>query len=97
MSVTGLIAQHGGCVSKRVGETGTKQVPWGLGRKDPSPEQGSLSLWGEAGSRGLKGILFTVLLFLSLSAEKMFWEICVEMEYRSQGIVMWKIRMKFFL
>lgn len=22
----------------------------------------------------------------------MFWEICVEMEYRSQGTVMWKIR-----
>lgn len=81
----------------RVCETGTEQLPWGLVRKDPSPEQGSLGLWGEDGARALKGILFTVLVFLSLSAEKMFWEICVEMEYRSQGIVMWKIRMRSFL
>lgn len=77
MSVTGLIAQDSGCVCKRVCETGTKQIPWGLRRKDPNLEQGSLGLWGEAGARALKGILFTVLLFLSLSAEKMFWEICV--------------------
>ena len=45
---------------------------------------------GEAGAGALKGVLFTVLLFLSLSAEKMFWEICVQVEYRSEGAVMWK-------
>lgn len=47
-----------------------EQAAWGLGRKDPSPEGGFLGLWGEAGARALKGVLFAVLLFLSLSAEK---------------------------
>ena len=57
----------------------------------------SLGLWGEAGAGALKGVLFTVLLFLLLSAEKTFWEICVQVEYRSQGTVMWKIQDEGFL
>lgn len=35
--------------------------------------------------------------FFLLSAEKTFWEICVEMEHRSQGTVMWKTRDDYFL
>lgn len=85
---------------------GTKQAP-GARKEGRTPLLKevlwpSLGLWAEAGAGALKGVLFTVLFFLSLSAKKKnqkptFWEICVQVEYRSQGTVMWKIQDEGFI